>query len=212
MNAANCQLGQAWLTRTEPAFLPATVYFGCHAESLWIYAKLRDFDIFNAATKPNQPVWRMGDVFEIFLRPPGQGVYFEFHITPENQTLQLRWPDANAVRSGVKWRRFVTTRPLFSSYTIIENGHWRVLAEIPVTNLLENQAPQPGQMWAFSFSRYDVTRGRDEPLLSSTSLHPEPCFHQQSAWREFLWMPDTPQISNYCTSKIFETLGEKTHF
>jgi hypothetical protein len=189
--AATCQMAQAWLTAPEPAFQPATVRFGSKAESLWIYATLCDLDIFNAATKPNQPAWRLGDVFEIFLRPQGQDAYFELHITPENQVLQLRWPDAEAVNNNIGWRKFAIDRPLFSSRTIIENGLWRVLAEIPVANLLENQTSESGHEWLFSFCRYDVTRGQEEPVLSSTSPHCEPCFHQQSAWRRFIWMPDT---------------------
>ena len=179
------ELDQAWLDAPETAFRPATARLGWRNESLWIYAILHDDDIFNSATAPNQAMWTTGDVFETFLRPPGQKTYFEFHVTPENQTLQLRFPDENALGAGQKWSDFIVPEPLFSSRTGLENGQWRVLIEIPAANVVENPALEAAREWKFSLSRYDATRGQNEAVLSSTSPHQVPRFHRQHEWRHF---------------------------
>jgi hypothetical protein len=36
--------------------------------------------------------------------------------------------------------------------------------------------------WRFSFSRYDYTRGRVAPVISSTSPHAKADFHHQQEW------------------------------
>ncbi|MBW3635068.1 MAG: hypothetical protein KY445_01225 [Armatimonadetes bacterium] len=180
-DAATCELSQAWLEMPEAAFLPATARLGGRGDALWIYAILRDADIFNAATEPNQATWTTGDVFEIFLRPVGQNAYFELHVTPENQTLQLRFPDAQAQSSGRPWSEFIVVPKLFSSRTLVEDGQWRVLVEIPIRNISENL--DAGREWAFSLSRYDATRGEEKPVISSSSPHRVPRFHRQEEWR-----------------------------
>src|SRR5581483_9783439 len=91
-SAASCRLGQGWQEEPHPHFQPAVVRVGWAPESLWVYAELTDLDIYNKATRNNQNTWDLGDVFELFVRPLPQIIWFEFHVTPEHQTLQLRWP------------------------------------------------------------------------------------------------------------------------
>lgn len=188
--AAPIELAQAWRPQPQANFAPGNARLGWGDEALWVYAVLRDDDIFNAADAPNQPTWTTGDVFEIFLRPMEQNAYFELHVTPENQTLQLRYPDEDALARSKSWREFLVTRPLFSSYTRVEAGQWRVLAEIPRRSIVEGDSWR-GQ-WTFSLSRYDTTRGQDKPVLSSTSPHPQPRFHRQSEWRRLTIPPPRP--------------------
>jgi hypothetical protein len=42
--------------------------------------------------------------------------------------------------------------------------------------------------WRFSFSRYDYIRGRQEPILSSTSPHAWPDFHQREEWGTLIFV------------------------
>ena len=95
---ADWTLQQAWLPQPEPDLLPARVRAGWSRDALLVEAELGDRDIFNPITEFNQTAFNSGDVFEIFLRPENQQPYFEFHITPSNQLLQLRFADAQQIR------------------------------------------------------------------------------------------------------------------
>src|SRR4051794_4375046 len=92
-----CVFKQAWFDEEEIGFLPGNVRVGWRENSLLVFATLTDADIFNGATMLNQRAWELGDVFEIYLRSSAKARYVEFQITPENQRLQLSFPDARVV-------------------------------------------------------------------------------------------------------------------
>jgi len=182
-----CLLGQAWLVENQPDFSPATVRAGWRENSLFIFAELADRDIFNRATELNQRTWEMGDVFEIFLGCAGNPRYVEFHVTPGNQKLQLRYGGSDAVaraRSTGELREFLIPVEVFRSTTWVESRlqQWNVLAEIPASIVCDSNATLGNAKWRLSFSRYDYTRGAAEPCISSTSRHAEPDFHRQHEW------------------------------
>jgi hypothetical protein len=181
--AARCELGQFWQPQPEPDFLPAQVRTGWRAQELFVFAELTDADIFNKATALNQYTWELGDVLEIFLRPVVQEAYLEFHVTPNNQRLQLRFPRAKALDTAPP-SAFTIAGEVFRSRTWVraEARQWFVLAQIPVASVCDRPAPLPGSEWLFSFSRYDYTRGRTEPVCSSTSPHAVMDFHRQQEW------------------------------
>jgi hypothetical protein len=186
-DATPMALRQAWLDTPEPDFTAGSVRAGWRAESLLILAELEDADIFTKVTGPNQKAWLLGDTFEIFLRPIEQSAYVEFHVTPNNQHLQLRFPDADAaVRAsqGGSIRSFMVPGEVFRSRTWLrpENRRWFVFAKIPAAVVCAQPKPLRGSRWQFSFSRYDYIRGRAEPLISSTSPHAEANFHRQQEW------------------------------
>lgn len=184
-NAASCQLGQSWRMALQPRFTPAEVRVAWTPAALWIYAKLHDVDIFNAATQLNEDTFLLGDAFEIFLHPlPGEE-YFEMHVTPNNQKLQIHLPH--------EWRTEMTHTRLpepdfFQSRAHIETtaNRWHVLAQIPAHNLIGRNL-LPGDQWLFSFSRYDYTRGFKRPILSSTSFHSRPNFHDRHDWGSLIF-------------------------
>jgi len=179
------RLGQPWLEKNEPGFLPGSVWVGWTPSDLVVWAVMGDADIHNAATGLNQDTWKLGDVFEVFLRAEREEPYFEFHVTPENNRLQLRIPGADWFRRFVAGEeRFDEAKlpgEVFASQTLVEKNddRWSVLARIPLATI----GGTPGGALQFSFCRYDYTRGRDLPILSSTSGYSVPVsFHQQSAW------------------------------
>lgn len=189
---ADWSMQQAWLAQPEPDLLPARVRVGWTRTALVVEAELPDRDIFNPVTEFNQAAFNAGDVFEIFLRPEGQTPYFEFHITPDNQLLQLRFADAQQVRqlppAGTLDERLAPVKIWKSRITSavrVEAGaqRWLVSAAIPFAMVVETGEMQPGAWWFCSFSRYDHTRGRAEPVLSSTSPHAKCNFHRQQEWR-----------------------------
>jgi hypothetical protein len=186
-NAAPCVLRQAWLDREETDFAPAVVRTGWRDNTLLLFAELTDLDIFNRATALNQRAWELGDVLEIFLRPVEQQAYVEFQVTPENQRLQLRYPDAAApalARSSGSLKEALVSGEAFRSRTWVrpERRKWDVYAEIPARSVCDSPQPLGGRQWHFSFSRYDYTRGRAEPVISSTSPFTLPDFHRQQEW------------------------------
>jgi hypothetical protein len=155
---------------------------------LLVLAELTDADVFTGMTSLNQKAWLLGDTFEIFLRPAGQRAYVEFHVTPNNQHLQLRFPSAedfarlseaglieNAMLPGEVFRS--------RTWGQIDARRWFVFAEVPAKAVCDGPVTQlPGRRWHFSFSRYDYTRGRTEPVISSTSAHAVANFHRQQEW------------------------------
>jgi len=92
---------QAWLEALEPNFAPALTRIYAEADGLVVLAVLENGQIYNSADSFNQKTWRTGDVFEIFTQV-SPDLYYEFHVTPENQNLFLRWNPAllQAVRQG----------------------------------------------------------------------------------------------------------------
>jgi len=187
---------QAWRTEPEPDLLPARVRVGWNREAMVIEAELSDRDMYNPATEFNQVAFHLGDVFEIFLRPEWQEPYFEFHITPDNQLLQLRFDGAHQLKqlpkTGTLDERLAPVKiwkARITSTVRMEAGaqRWLVSAAIPFAMVVETGAMQPGARWLCSFCRYDYTRGRSAPVLSSTSPHAECNFHRQQEWRPIVF-------------------------
>lgn len=181
---------QAWRAEPEPGFRPMRVKAGWTREALYVYAEIEDADIFNPETQFNAMSFLTGDVFEIFLRPAGQEAYFEIHVTPENQKLQLRFPSARALAEpraepGLPAAWYIGQRVIESRVRVNAAAErWELVAEIPFDLVCEASRPKPGTRWRFSFSRYDYTRGQERPILSSTSPHAVVNFHRQAEWGE----------------------------
>ena len=189
---ADWTMQQAWRTEPEPDFLPARVRVGWSPDAMLVEAELPDRDIFNPVKEFNQAAFTSGDVFEIFLRPEQQESYFEFHITPDNQLFQLRFANAqhrfHLPATGTLdeqlaelkiWKSRISTTTRVDATA----QRWFVSATIPFAMIVETGGMKPGARWLCSFSRYDYTRGRSEPVLSSTSPHAKCSFHRQEEWR-----------------------------
>jgi hypothetical protein len=186
-SATRVTMGQGWQPALSPEFAPAEVRVGWREDALLVLAELTDRDIHTAATGLNQRMWELGDVLEIFLRPAGQETYFEFHVTPNNQRLQLRIPDTATLRRAQAanvFHDFLLPGQAFQSTVWLqpEDQKWFVLAEIPSRVVSGQDRLAAGSRWHFSFSRYDYTRGAAEPVISSTSPHIKADFHRQEEW------------------------------
>jgi hypothetical protein len=192
--AAPIALHQAWLAALDPAFTPATVRAGWRDDALLVFAELTDADIFTAATGHNQAFWELGDTFEIFLRPVDQQAYVELHVAPNNHHLHLRFPDAGWLARTPPAEVFGhALRPpdAFESHVWVnaQQQGWSVLASIPSAAVYDRPGQLAGTEWLFSFSRYDYTRGRTAPVISSTSPHTAPSFHRQQEWGRLRFRP-----------------------
>jgi hypothetical protein len=182
--ATPLRFGQSWRENPEPRFLPGTVRVGWRADMILAFAELTDEDIFSDSTGFNQQMWILGDTFEMFLRPDGQNAYCELHVTPNNHHLQLRYSATPIRRDAKAWELARVDEKLFRSQTWLspEAKRWFVYAEISATLIADRPAPLAGSRWDFSFGRYDYSRDRGEPVISSTSNHAEPDFHRQHEW------------------------------
>ncbi len=182
-----CLLRKVGGDEEKSGFSSGLVRTGWRENSLLVFAELADRDIFNGATTLNQRTWELGDVFEMFLGPSAEESYVEFHVTPGNQRLQLRYADSNSVaraRETGKLDEFLIPGEAFRSFTWVENKmrRWSVFAEIPATAVCGSNEPIGNTQWRFSFSRYDYTRGVKEPCISSTSPHAKLDFHRRHEW------------------------------
>jgi hypothetical protein len=186
--AEACVMRQAWLAALEKDFAPAPVRVGTRGESLAVFAELEDADIFSRATAHNQRMWELGDVLEVFLSPENAAHYVEFHVTPNNLRLQLRFPDTATLRRAQAENKFdhlLLPDGVFRSrvWSQPESKRWFALMEIPVGVVCGDEpSPVAGTRWKFSFSRYDCTRGRSEPIYSSTSPHAKLDYHRREEW------------------------------
>jgi hypothetical protein len=190
--AAALDFAQAWREAPEPGLRPGKVWLATTPTAFAVLAELADDDIATAAQRHNDPLWDLGDVFEIFTRHVARSEYFEFHMAPNGVTLDLRYPRLYASRAnGVE--PYMLDRPRFSARVRAEPElhRWRVAAELPVRELVPAGLARAAGEWQFSFSRYDCGPGRP-PIFSSTSPHRRPDFHEGRDWRLFHAPPFTP--------------------
>lgn len=176
--AGACPLGQAWLERPQPEFRPGSVRVGHRDAALWLFADLEDDDAFSRATRLNERLWELGDTFEMFLETSPARRYVELHVAPANQRLQLRIPIPRPLDRAPE--EFMVAEPLFASWAWRTEAGWQVLAAVPFASV-------GGRPERFSFSRYDYTRGRPEPVLSSTSPHARCDFHRREDWGRLVY-------------------------
>ncbi|MCC7519229.1 MAG: hypothetical protein IT578_08605 [Verrucomicrobiae bacterium] len=194
--AVEWTMRQAWRATPEAGLECAVVRAGWTADALLVEADLGDRAAFNPAKAFNEVAYTKGDVFEIFVRPETQEAYFEIHITPENQVLQLRFADSHAIRQiragrteEEKLGPYMVWEPRITSETRVDAAAkmWHVRALVPTAMVSEKGPMKPGDRWLCSFCRYDYTQGAKSPILSSTSPHVECNFHRQQEWQPIVF-------------------------
>lgn len=172
---ARFTLGQAWRETPEPELRQSHVELTWRDRALEVVAELVDDDVFNTATAHNQRTWELGDVFEIFAGRADVEGYTEVHVTPDNLRLHLQLADAGHAARVRDLAEVAMDPAAIASTAARTPAGWRVTARVPLT-------AGPGDLVRVSFCRYDWTRGRAEPVLSSSSPHPVPSFHRPWEW------------------------------
>ncbi len=177
-------LGQPWSESLEPGFRPGEIRLSWKPEALIVEANLTDDEVFNQATRDNQRMWELGDVFEIFLMIEGRKDYIELHVTPQNHRLHLHFPGVGGRPTpGAEpfpFEKMLTSPPSFRSTTRKTEKGWAVSAAIPPAVLgLKNF--ENGQVLRVSFCRYDAATNRP-PVLSTSSPHSQIAFHRPDEW------------------------------
>ena len=185
---------QAWREAPEASFAPGFAVLRAEADALVVTAALADRAIGNTAETFNEKTWETGDVFEIFLQT-SEDVYYEFHVTPENRNLFLKWTtqrfaERRFEEALIPDRQFIAT----SADIRGEAGYWTVVARIPLAHIGLDTA-ESREAVKVAFARYDTTPGEDEPVLSATAPFPKPSYHIRSAWHALTW-PPLPATAN----------------
>jgi len=183
-------LRQTWLPEPSAGFQSGEVRCGWRPDAFCVEALLTDRDVYNPETRFNEPAFLRGDVFEMFLQPPGGEVYYEFHVGPANQVFQLRIPSVETFAArrelGPSKDWLLGDRRIDSRVALYpEEGVWRVWAELPV-EMMDRSELESGERWRLSFCRYDYNRNPDELMHSSTSPITQLDFHRLSEWGECL--------------------------
>jgi hypothetical protein len=174
------RLKQAWRARPEPGFAPGWVRLGIHDRHLLLHATLRDVRPHNEIKSRNQDTLSGGDVLELFLQKKDGIDYYEFHLTPENQRLQLHFPDSRALKSGVPLKTWMVEEDLFESFTRIHPSltRWQVFIRVDLVALFGSL---PTEL-RFLVGRYDAQPGIDRPVISSSGSLSECDFHRIAEW------------------------------
>lgn len=177
---------QAWRANPENTFEPGYVELHAEKEGFAVIAVLSDQDIHNSATGFNEPTWKTGDVFEIFIQTAAD-TYYEFHITPENHNLFLAWTTErfNAFRTGNADldTAMIRNRNFISSATSIDHARnrWTVFARLPYSNLM-NRRTTSALGLRVAFARYDANKNGVPPTLSASPDFPKLSFHMREFW------------------------------
>lgn len=184
---------QAWRETLEPEFQPGRVKLGWRADRLFVLAELTSKHPASRAVADNEFLWRLGDVFEMFLRDLESELYVEFHVAPNGKRLQLAFPSREAgsqvETNGTKLEDFMEPSPQFDFAQWQKNGVWFVCAAVPAAALRLTKHTLAGRTWLASFSRYDYAAAGGEPVLSSTSPHAVAAFHRQEEWARLKFNP-----------------------
>jgi len=168
--------GQPWLSCPEDRFNAGCVSIGFQDGEMVVQAQLEDCYVMTDVFSFNFPAFTQCDTFEMFLAPTDVTTYYEFHVTPSNSVLQLRFDDPDT-KKAIENR--MVAEPLFLSHTSVGTNIWNVTAHIPLRRLYS----LPYREWQLSFGRYDYTPGHASPIISSTSPHTVCCFHRRHEWR-----------------------------
>ena len=152
------------------------------------FAELTDDHVTTRSTGHSQDLWKLGDVFEIFIARARSPFYLELHVTPKNHRLHLRWTKRDFRQVGRKEARlgdFIAPPGDFDSWVRRMPGGrgWEVLVRVPAALWPDARPFGPGQSLRASFCRYDTGPGDAKAVLSSTSPHRKANYHRRHEWR-----------------------------
>lgn len=176
---ASVPFGQNWREHPSTALRDGRVRFGWRPDAFWLWAEM-DGAGTTTAQRDNEELWTLGDVFELFLARAAEPEYLELHAAPNGLKLQLRFPDAAAVRSLRAHKGEAATQFHLADCgwrpQICNGPHgWQVLARVPMSL-------QAGAQLQLACGRYDYGSGK-AVISNSAPLH-RPDFHRRVDWHD----------------------------
>jgi hypothetical protein len=185
-------LGQAWQETPDETLAPGRAWFAVTPADVIVGVEFVDADIFNPATRLNELGFLKGDVMELFWKPAMQEAYYEIHVSPRGQILQLKFPGPQTPRPKGSQppveehlKQYMVKEPLFSIRLlhVRENEKWGCVVAVPGTLMRGASKGLRGEDVTLSVCRYDYSRALPAPTISSTSQHMAKSFHRSSEWR-----------------------------
>lgn len=178
------EFAQPWLPQAEAELKPGHVWLGVQGDELVVYGVLEDDQPANRATQWNDPTWMWGDALEFFFQADARPGYYEFHVTPENQRLQLFFPTPASFREKRGHRHWAIADSRFESVTRVNDAktRWEAVMRIKLALVLAEPRDDGSRRFRYSFSRYDYQPGRVRPVTSATTSLSVPDFHKVSEW------------------------------
>ena len=173
------QLGQALVMNRmngEPAEESGIAVLKRDGEKLVVTAAMTDSDIFNTAQKKNERTWTTGDALEFFFQPAGREDYFELHVTPNEQTLELHIPGVEQLRIIPFEKQFFDSGFKYSAEVL--DGQWKARMEIPFSAFGISEVKGA----RFTICRYNWNKKWEEPELTTISLFTNGTFHSPDEW------------------------------
>jgi hypothetical protein len=190
--APSLEFGQHWKCERDANFAKGIVRLGWLGSCICFDAHLDDSDIFTAATKRNQELYRLGDTLELFAGVRGHKNYIEYHYAPNGTIMQLFWPQAigeiNVKELGGISQFMVNENHSQHAVKWTDRG-WRVCGMVPASALGMGDEHLLDQEWDVSFGRYDYDALGNAPVLSCTSPHKEGSFHRRHEWTSATFLP-----------------------
>lgn len=182
--------GQPWRTQKQRSFRPGHVRFGWLPDALWLYGEMEGHGT-TTAQHNNEQLWILGDVLELFLGYADSEEYLELHTAPNGLILQMRFPDAAAIRAlrsphhgtlpdfvaGCGWQ----------AQTRNDANGWQVLGRVPLSL-------SPGRKLHLSCGRYDYGSGKD--VISNTGPLTKSDFHRRQDWHRAVLAEGSPPAVN----------------
>lgn len=176
---------QNWNARPESQFRPAHVRFGWRSDALWLYAELEGEGT-TTAQLDNQELWILGDVLELFVARAAEQDYRELHVSPTGLTLQLLFPDPDAIRElrqgKLQTQHFVSDCGWHARTRRHGNG-WHILAKVPLHL-------SAGARLHLACGRYDYSSGA--AVISNTAPLAEADFHRRQEWHRAVLSASSP--------------------
>lgn len=166
---------------------------------LYFFADMVDEDLYAFGSQHQDKLWK-GDVFELFFKPAAdKDAYYEFEVGPSNLTLELAFPDRNALHqfpriaaeTRIKMETAVIARGTVNDPSDKDQG-WSVEGRIRWRDLrLTGGKPKPNAEWKFALCRCDHSNPPSdyEELTSSAPLK-KPSFHRLEDYTAIKFLDD----------------------
>jgi len=169
-------------------------------QTLWFGVDFQDSDVVSNAQADDEEIYTLGDVVEIFLRPPGQTWYWEIHFAPNGRRSSYWYPGRG--RLGLRGEDTHVRPPFWNAAAVVDgtlndwrdkDRRWTAEVAIPIAKLMRegDVSPTKGN-WRLLVSRYNYTRWREQatgPELSSVPRLSKPNYHLLEDYAPLRLMP-----------------------